>query len=126
MNQARSLIAVAAILSLLALSITILGQRPESSQTPVENANANRPMRGGSLLISQRFTTDLEQAASSLRIPVGSASVAPASPYAEIRDALKRFESLPGGRRAMLVVSDGLDVSHGVDSSTPSLSLELD
>ncbi len=83
-------------------------------------------MRAGSLLTVQKFTTDLERAANSLRIPVGSASAAPNSPYQQIRDALKRFESLPGGRRAMLVVSDGLDVSHGVDSSTPSLSLDLD
>ncbi|HMF58141.1 MAG TPA: hypothetical protein VK619_17490 [Pyrinomonadaceae bacterium] len=217
MNQARSLIAVAAILSLLALSITILGQQSDSSQTPVERSSVNRPrprgvrpvtipitvrgrgsaqeqevqpignltvredgeeqqilsvrsmstapisvavliqddvvpsisneikvtadfirglprgsrvmvayIRAGSLLVSQRFTTDLEQAASSLRIPIGSASAAPFSPYQEIRDALKRFESLPSGRRAMLVVSDGLDVSRGVDSSTPSLSIELE
>lgn len=83
-------------------------------------------MRAGSLLTVQKFTTDLERAANSLRIPLGSASAAPNSPYQQIRDALKRFESLPGGRRAMLVVSDGLDVSHGVDSSTPSLSLDLD
>jgi VWFA-related protein len=72
-------------------------------------------IRGGSLDVRQRFTTDLNKAAGALRIPMGHAGVATFNPYEEIREALKRFESQPLGRRAMLVVSDGLDISSGRD-----------
>ncbi len=82
-------------------------------------------MRSGSLQVRQKFTADLEKAASALRIPLGVAGVGPYNPYVQIREGVKRFESLPGGRRAMLVVSDGLDISRGADSSSPSQSIDL-
>lgn len=82
-------------------------------------------LRTGSLQVRQKFTPDLEKAAKSLRIPVGVASVAPYNPYVEVIEALKRFDAQPAGRRAILLVSDGLDVSHGVDSSTPTQSVDL-
>ena len=82
-------------------------------------------IRSGSLQVRQKFTTDLEKAASALRIPLGSAGAAPFNPYVEIREAVKRFEGLPSGRRAMLVVSDGVDTSRGLDSSIPSQSIDL-
>lgn len=83
-------------------------------------------LRGGSLQIRQKFTDDLEKAAKSLRIVVGSASVAPRSPYEGVSDALKRFDALPNGRRAILLVSDGLDTSNinGNFLSVSSLDLE--
>ena len=34
--------------------------------------------------------------------------------------AVKRFESQPVGRRAVLVVSDGIDTSHGLDYAAPA------
>jgi VWFA-related protein len=80
----------------------------------------------GSLSVRQKFTSDLERAAKSLRIPIGSASAAPYNPYVEIIESLKRFDSQPTGRRAMLVVSDGLDTSHGIDSSSPGQSIDLE
>jgi VWFA-related protein len=83
-------------------------------------------IRSGSLQLRQRFTADLERAAESLRSPIGSASAAPYNPYIEIIEALKRFEAMPKGRRALLVVSDGLDISHGLDSSSPSQSIDLE
>lgn len=82
-------------------------------------------IRSGSLQVRQKFTTDLEKAASALRIPLGSAGAAPFNPYIEIREAVKRFEGLPSGRRAMLVISDGVDTSRGLDSSIPSQSIDL-
>ena len=82
-------------------------------------------IRSGSLQVRQKFTTDLEKAASALRIPLGAAGAAPFNPYVEIREGIKRFEGLPSGRRAMLVVSDGVDVSRGIDSSIPSQSIDL-
>jgi VWFA-related protein len=83
-------------------------------------------IRTGSLDVRQKFTTDLERAAGTLRVPVGFSSAAPYNPYVEIIEGLKRFEALPAGRRAMLVVSDGLDISHGSDigSLTDSLDME--
>ena len=82
-------------------------------------------IRSGSLQVRRRFTTDLDRAAASVRPPLGSASASPFNPYVEIIEALRRFDSQPLGRRAILVVSDGLDVSRGLDSSSPSDSLDL-
>ncbi len=79
----------------------------------------------GSLQVRQKFTADLERAAKSLRIPVGSPYSAPYNPYAETRDALKRFESQPIGRRAVLLISDGVDISRGIESSLPTQSVDL-
>lgn len=82
-------------------------------------------LRTGSLQVSQKFTSDLERAAKSLRVPAGVATLAPYNPYVEVVEALKRFDAQPAGRRAILLVSDGLDISHGVDSSTPTQSVDL-
>ena len=83
-------------------------------------------LRAGSLQIRQKFTDDLEKAANSLRIVSGSSSTAPNSPFDSVVDALERFDALPGGRRAILLVSDGLDTSGGFASSSPSQNIELD
>ena len=83
-------------------------------------------IRGGSLQLRRRFTTDLEKAAASVRIPLSSASASPYNPYVEIIEALRRFDSQPLGRRAIVVVSDGLDLSRGIDSSTPGQSIDLE
>ncbi|HEX6126491.1 MAG TPA: hypothetical protein VFZ23_14035 [Pyrinomonadaceae bacterium] len=83
-------------------------------------------LRGGSLQIRQRFTNDLDAAANSLRIVASSSSVSPRSPFDGVVDALNRFDALPAGRRAILLVSDGLDVSGGIAGSTPSQSLDLE
>ncbi|HEV7683424.1 MAG TPA: VWA domain-containing protein [Pyrinomonadaceae bacterium] len=82
-------------------------------------------LRTGSLQVRQKFTSDLEKAAKSLRGPMGVSSVAPYNPYIEVIEAAKRFDAQPTGRRAILLVSDGLDVSHGADSSNPSQSVDL-
>lgn len=83
-------------------------------------------LRGGTMEIRQKFTEDLNKAADSIRIIVGSASVAPRSPYDGVIDTLKRFDALPTGRRAILLISDGLDVSNGVSNSSPTQSIDLD
>jgi VWFA-related protein len=82
-------------------------------------------LRTGSLQVKQRFTNDLDRAASALRPPTGFASNSPYNPYVEVIEALKRFEGQPLGRRAILLVSDGLDISRGVDSSSPTQSVDL-
>jgi VWFA-related protein len=83
-------------------------------------------MRGGSLQIRHKFTEDLDRAAESLRIVTSSAAVAPRNPFDSVIDALNRFDALPAGRRAILLVSDGLDTSGGIAGSTPGQSLDLD
>jgi len=83
-------------------------------------------LRGGTLQIRQRFTDDLEAAAESLRIVASSSTVSPRNPYDSLIDALNRFDALPAGRRAVLLVSDGLDVTQGLSNSTPSQSLDLE
>lgn len=84
-------------------------------------------LRSGSLQMRQRFTTDLERAARALRVPVGAASAAPYNPYVQIYESLKRYGGVPlGTRRAVLVISDGLDLSRGFDSSSPTQSLDLE
>ena len=82
-------------------------------------------LRGGTLQIRQKFTDDLEKAAKSLRIVAGRGA-STGNPFAGVDDALKRFDALPLGRRAVLLVSDGLDVSDGIQNGFPSQSIELD
>ena len=60
-----------------------------------------------------------------MKPPSGFASASPYNPYVEVIEALRRFEGQPLGRRAVLLVSDGLDISRGVDSSSPSQSVDL-
>lgn len=82
-------------------------------------------LRTGSLQVRQKFTNDLEKAAKSLRAPSGFANSGPYNPYVEVVEALRKFEAQPLGRRAILLVSDGLDISRGVDSSAPTQSVDL-
>jgi VWFA-related protein len=82
-------------------------------------------IRAGSLQVRQKFTTDLERAANALRPPLGTPSAAPYNPYVEVIEGLRRFDSQPSGRRALLLVSDGLDTSRGLRSSTATQSLDL-
>lgn len=82
-------------------------------------------IRAGSLEVRRKFTSELDKAAASLRAPLGFASAGPFNPFVEIIEALKRFDSQPAGRRAIIVVSDGLDVSRGLESASPSQSLDL-
>jgi VWFA-related protein len=83
-------------------------------------------LRGGSVQIRQRFTEDLDKAADSLRIVATSSSGSPSNPYAGVIDTLKRFEALPLGRRALLLISDGLDISQGTGGAAPLQSIDLE
>jgi hypothetical protein len=82
-------------------------------------------VRAGSLQVRQPFTSDLEAAARSLRVPVGSTSASPYNPYVQLRDAIKLFPAGGGNRGAVLLVSDGLDTSRGFDFSTSVDSVDL-
>ena len=93
---------------------------PDGSQVMVGYVTA------GSLQVRQDFTPDRERAAETLRIVKSSEGSAPYNPYVEVIEALRRFDSQPQGRRMILLVSDGLDTSHGFRSSSPTLSVDLD
>jgi VWFA-related protein len=79
-------------------------------------------LRGGSIQVRQKFTEDLEKVSNSLRIVTSSSASAPSGPYEGVREALNKFDSLPSGRRAILLVSDGLDISE----PSPTQSIELE
>ena len=82
-------------------------------------------IRSGSLQVRQPFTTDLERAASSLRIPVSSTAAAPFNPYVEVVDALRKFDSSWKGTNAVLLISDGLDTSRGFDVTSAANTIDL-
>ena len=80
----------------------------------------------GTLQVSQDFTTDRERAAASLRVVRSNESGSPYNPYIEVVEALRRFDSQPAGRRLILLISDGLDTSHGFRGASPMHSPDLD
>src|SRR6266513_5941809 len=80
----------------------------------------------GSLQVRQPFTTDLNRAANSLRIPIASTSASAYNPYVEVIEALKTFDSNWKGHNAVLLVSDGLDTSQGFDATAAGHTLDID
>lgn len=80
----------------------------------------------GSLQVRQKFTDDLEQAAKSLRLPRSSDAASPFNPYIEVIEALRRFETNSKNRNAVLLISDGLDISRGFDSTAAGQTLDLE
>lgn len=83
-------------------------------------------IRAGSLQIRQRFTEDLNKAADSLRVISGSTAVATNNPYEQLSDAIKKFDGLPNGRRAVLFISDGFDSTRGTSVFDSSDSVAAD
>ena len=80
----------------------------------------------GGAIVTQELTTDKKQAADSLRI-IRDISFPPIfSPYDGVRDVVKHFDDKTIGRKMMLVVSDGLDMSGGYIYASPYFSISLD
>ena len=80
----------------------------------------------GSLQVRQPFTTDLEKAARSLRVPIGSTTASPFNPYVEVIEALKKFKNEGPNANAILLISDGLDTSRGFDSTAAGHTLDIE
>src|SRR3979411_1031794 len=80
----------------------------------------------GSLQVRQPFTTELNRAANSLRIPIASPSASAYKPYVEVIEALKKFDSSWQGHNAVLLISDGLDTSRGFDATAAGHTLGID
>jgi VWFA-related protein len=81
--------------------------------------------RSGTNEIRQPFTTHLAAAAKSLRIPTGSETTAPGSPYQAVIDLVKEFPRRSDVRKAVVFISDGLDLYYGLRESAPTLNLSL-
>ncbi|HEX9543537.1 MAG TPA: hypothetical protein VF955_00025 [Pyrinomonadaceae bacterium] len=80
----------------------------------------------GTLQVRQPFTSDLNKAAKSLRIPVSSTAASSFNPYVEVIEALRGFNSNLRGRNAVLLISDGLDDSRGFDVTSAGHSIDLE
>jgi hypothetical protein len=80
----------------------------------------------GSLQVRQPFTTELNRAANSLRIPIASTSASAYNPYVEVIEALKKFDSSWQGHNAVLLISDGLDTSRGFDVDSAGHTIDLE
>ena len=83
-------------------------------------------IHGGNLIVRTKFTEDLEKAARSLRIIATGSTPSGNGPYGGVSDAVGRFDGLPSGRRAIFLVSDGLDASQGLTAFASLQSIELD
>jgi hypothetical protein len=68
-------------------------------------------MRNGTVQIAQNFTTDHDQAAKALRIPVAS-SGAYGNPYLSVIDLMKRWPA-DSNRRQVVMITDGIDRFRG-------------
>jgi hypothetical protein len=79
----------------------------------------------GSLQVRAPFTTDLNSAAQSLRIPFSSTAASPYNPYVEVIEAIRRFDTNQSGRNVILLISDGLDTSRGFDSTAAGNTIDL-
>src|SRR5262245_28573982 len=80
----------------------------------------------GTLQVLQPFTTDVEKAARSLRIPTASTASSPFNPYVEVVEALKKFDSNGTNANAILLISDGLDTSRGFDSTAAGHTVDIE
>jgi hypothetical protein len=80
----------------------------------------------GTLQVREPFTTDLEKAAKSLRIPLAARGSSAFNPYVEVLEALKKFDSSWTNANAVLLISDGLDTSRGFDSTAAGQTLDID
>jgi hypothetical protein len=80
----------------------------------------------GSLQVRQPFTSDLNSAARSLRIPRSSTAGSPYNPYVEVIEALRNFDATSKGKNAVLLISDGLDTSRGFDITSAGHTIDLE
>ena len=79
--------------------------------------------QNSSAQLRQNLTDDKEAAAKALRLPLGLRDSF-SSPYLAVVDLLGRLPETKG-RRAVLLVSDGIDLMRGVSGSSPASNNEL-
>jgi hypothetical protein len=84
-------------------------------------------MRNGTAAFTGPFTTNHEQAAQALRLPI-SGGGAGSSPYFALSDLMKRWPAhTPGERREVVMVTDGIDRYNGLryDPSNPYINATI-
>ena len=79
--------------------------------------------QNSSAQLRQNLTADREEAAKALRLPLGLRDSF-SSPYLAVVDLLGRLPATKG-RRAILLISDGIDLMRGVSGSSPASNNEL-
>lgn len=83
-------------------------------------------LTNGGAIVTQELTNNRQQAADSLRM-IRSVSFLPSfSPYDGVQTVLKHFDDKTVGRKMILVISDGLDLSKGFSYASPYFSVPLD
>ena len=92
-------------------------------ELPVTTRVAVAYSSNGVAFLAQDFTTDHERAAAALRMPRGSVDGA-SGLYESLRDLRKRWPAT-GNRRAVLLVSSGIDLLRGVFDSNPGVNPDL-
>lgn len=111
---------VAQVSNELGVTRDFIRSLPQGSQVMVAYITA------GALQVRQPFTTDLDKAARSLRIPTASIASAPFNPYVEVVEALRKFDRGSTNANAILLISDGLDTSRGFDSTAAGHTVDID
>ena len=81
-------------------------------------------MRDGTVQVLQNLTADHEQAAKSIRLPLGQAGASP-SPYFSLVDLIKKWPEAQV-RRQVLMVSDGIDRFWGSGPSDPYVDTAIE
>jgi hypothetical protein len=97
------------------------------NQQPPTTEVALAYMRNGTAQLTGPFTTDHQQAAQALRLPISAAGVN-GSPYFSLRDLLHRWPAHnPEERREVVMVTDGIDRYSGLryDPSDPYLEATM-
>jgi hypothetical protein len=79
----------------------------------------------GGAIVTQELTANRAQSAESLRTIRGISLPPVFSPYDGVLTVLEHFDEKTAARRMVLVVSDGLDLSRGVNWASPYFSVSL-
>lgn len=77
----------------------------------------------GNFVNAKPFTSNLEEAAKSLRVVAGSVN-GPSSPYLSLIDVMKKFNGRQQGRNEILLISSGIDSLLG--TTTPNTNSYLE
>jgi VWFA-related protein len=82
-------------------------------------------LTNGGAIVTQELTQNKTQAADSLRNLRSVSFPTAFSPYDGVQTVLKHFDDTPVGRKMVLVISDGLDTSLGLNYASPYFSVSL-
>lgn len=80
----------------------------------------------GGAIVTQELTANLEQAAETVLVVRGISLPPVFSPYDGVQGVIKHFDEKTNGRKMILVISDGLDMSLGYHYASPYFSISLD